>query len=67
MKRLLSYGLALLAAGILALSSCKDDLSIDIGLSDRITFAVENTTGGDESYVRSGFYAPCPLGSVSAP
>ena len=47
MKRLLSYGLALLAAGILVLSSCKDDLSMDTGLSDRISFAVENTTGGD--------------------
>ena len=64
MKRLLSYGLALLAAGILALSSCKDDLSIDIGLSDRITFAVENTVGENKSYVRSRFYAPCPRDSV---
>ena len=64
MKRLSSYGLALLVAESLALSSCKDDLSMDTGLSDRISFAVENTTGGDESYVRSGFYAPCPRDSV---
>ena len=64
MKRLLSYGLALLAAGILVLSSCKDDLSMDTGLSDRISFAVENTTGGDESYVRSGFYYSYPPESV---
>ena len=64
MKRLSSYGLALLVAGYLALSSCKDDLSMDTGLSDRISFAVENTTGGDESYVRSGFYYSYPPESV---